>query len=161
MALQESTCLRNRSSHSPRLPRNLSISSLHLSSGDISIGVTLFRGLEYLEEALDSALNQTVPVKMILCNDGWLSAYGPLYRDLLVYSWDTPGWLLRYNRQLLLLIGPQERVSRELYWVSKIFGNPAYGWRGWPALSVSASGSKCLRHFEGLANQIGRTSPLL
>jgi len=54
----------------------------------------------------------------------WLSAYGPLYRDLLVYSWEMPGWLLRYNRQLLLLTSPRGRMSRLLYWISKIFGNP-------------------------------------
>jgi hypothetical protein len=54
----------------------------------------------------------------------WLSFYGPLYRDLLVYSWKMPGWLLRYNRQMLLLADTHGRISRVLNWISRIFGNP-------------------------------------
>jgi len=54
----------------------------------------------------------------------WLRAYGPLYRDLLVYSWKMPGWLLRYNRRLLLISEPAGRISRWLNQVSRWFGNP-------------------------------------
>jgi glycosyltransferase involved in cell wall biosynthesis len=53
----------------------------------------------------------------------WLLNYGPLYRDLLVYSWTMPSWLLSYNRRLLLKIEPASRMSRRLHWISKIFGN--------------------------------------
>jgi len=54
----------------------------------------------------------------------WLHDQSPLYRDLLVYSWTMPGWLLRYNRQLLLLTKRTTYASRALNLVSKIFGNP-------------------------------------
>jgi hypothetical protein len=54
----------------------------------------------------------------------WLRNYGPLYRDLLAYSWSMPSWLLSYNRRLLLKTKPSSRMSRILHWVSKIFGNP-------------------------------------
>lgn len=47
----------------------------------------------------------------------------PLYRDLLVYAAQMPSWLLRYNRQLLLLARPPGRVSRVLNTVSHVFGN--------------------------------------
>jgi glycosyltransferase involved in cell wall biosynthesis len=60
----------------------------------------------------------------------WLSVYGPLYRDLLVYSWAMPGWLLRYNRRLLLLAGPQGRTAHFLHWISKLFGNPGIRFAG-------------------------------
>ena len=37
---------------------------------DISIGVTVYRRLDYIEQALDSAVNQTVPVRVFLFDDG-------------------------------------------------------------------------------------------
>jgi glycosyltransferase involved in cell wall biosynthesis len=54
----------------------------------------------------------------------WVKLYGPLYRDLLIYSWYMPGRLLRYNRRLLLLMPPRSWTSRLLHWISKIAGNP-------------------------------------
>jgi GT2 family glycosyltransferase len=54
----------------------------------------------------------------------WVHAYRPIYRELLVYSWRMPGWLLRYNRNLILLIQPTTRASRLLRAISRIFGNP-------------------------------------
>jgi len=54
----------------------------------------------------------------------WVSIYGPLYRDLLMYSWKMPSWLLSYNRRLLLIAKPRGRTSLILHWVSKFFGNP-------------------------------------
>lgn len=54
----------------------------------------------------------------------WLCVHRPLYRDLLIYSWDMPARLLWYNRQLLLLAKPPGRKSHLLHWVSKLFGNP-------------------------------------
>jgi glycosyltransferase involved in cell wall biosynthesis len=54
----------------------------------------------------------------------WLSVHRPLYRDLLIYSWNMPNRLLWYNRQLLLLARPPGRKSHLLHWVSKLLGNP-------------------------------------
>ncbi len=54
----------------------------------------------------------------------WLKAYGPMYRDLLVYAWNMPRWLLRYNRRILLLANPPGRFSRLLTAMSRLFGNP-------------------------------------
>ena len=41
-----------------------------LRSEDISIGITVYRRLDYLEQALGSAMNQTVPVRVRLYDDG-------------------------------------------------------------------------------------------
>jgi len=53
----------------------------------------------------------------------WALNYGPLYRDLLAYAWEMPGWLLSYNRRLLLMTKPTSRTSHVLHWVSRILGN--------------------------------------
>lgn len=53
----------------------------------------------------------------------WLKEYGPMYRDLLVYAWNMPRWLLRYNRRMLLLANPPGRLSRVLSGVSRLFGS--------------------------------------
>ncbi len=45
---------------------------MKLSAADISIGVTIYRRLDYVEQALRSAVEQTVPVKVILYDDGCL-----------------------------------------------------------------------------------------
>lgn len=55
----------------------------------------------------------------------WLRAYGPLYRDLLVYTWTMPSWLLRYNRRLMLLTEQTGRASRLIQLCSRYFGTPA------------------------------------
>lgn len=55
----------------------------------------------------------------------WLQAYGPLYRDLLVYTWTMPGWLLRYNRRLMLLSSQTGKASRFIQICSRLFGTPA------------------------------------
>ncbi|MFT3783497.1 MAG: glycosyltransferase [Nibricoccus sp.] len=43
---------------------------MHLRSEDISIGVTVYRRLDFLAEALTSAVNQSVPVQVHLHDDG-------------------------------------------------------------------------------------------
>lgn len=55
----------------------------------------------------------------------WLRAYQPLYRDLLVYTWTMPRWLLRYNRKIMLLTEPQGKFSRSMNLLSRWFGTPA------------------------------------
>jgi glycosyltransferase involved in cell wall biosynthesis len=55
----------------------------------------------------------------------WVKAYGPLYRDLLVYSPTMPKWLLRYNRKLLLLAPTPGRTSKVLHFASRVLGTPA------------------------------------
>lgn len=55
----------------------------------------------------------------------WVKAYGPMYRDLLVYAWGMPRWLLRYNRKVLLLADAKGRGSRILQLASRLFGTPA------------------------------------
>ena len=54
----------------------------------------------------------------------WLRNYGPLYRDLLVYSPEMPSWLLRYNRHLLLMKKSEGKIAGLLNSVSRILGNP-------------------------------------
>lgn len=55
----------------------------------------------------------------------WLANYGPLYRDLLVYTWRMPRWLLSYNRRLMLLAPVSGRFSSLLQVTSRFFGTPA------------------------------------
>lgn len=55
----------------------------------------------------------------------WLQAYGPLYRDLLVYTWTMPAWLLRYNRQLMLMSVQTGKLSRFIQFCSRVFGPSA------------------------------------
>ncbi len=55
----------------------------------------------------------------------WLQAYRPLYRDVLVYSWEMPRWLLRYNRSILLMAPHRGRASRMLNTASRVFGSSA------------------------------------
>lgn len=50
--------------------RNTIYSSVLLAKEDISIGVTVFRRLDFLEQALASAVGQTVPVRVLLYDDG-------------------------------------------------------------------------------------------
>ncbi len=45
---------------------------MQLSADDISIGVTMYRRLDFLEQALASAVNQTVRVRVLLHDDGCL-----------------------------------------------------------------------------------------
>jgi hypothetical protein len=55
----------------------------------------------------------------------WLRHVNLMYRDLLVYAWSMPAWLLRYNRTLLLRLRPPGRLSRLLHLASRLGGNPA------------------------------------
>lgn len=52
----------------------------------------------------------------------WLEDTQPLYRNLLVYSWGMPRWLLRYNRRLLLMTAQTGRASRILQFASRTCG---------------------------------------
>jgi glycosyltransferase involved in cell wall biosynthesis len=77
----------------------------------------------------------------------WLRQYRPMYRDLLVYSRKMPGWLLRYNRKLLLLTDQPGRMSRGLQWVSRVFGNPGLRLAGYARFWAERLGFKMPQTF--------------
>jgi hypothetical protein len=77
----------------------------------------------------------------------WLKAYGPLYRDLLVYSKKMPGWLLRYNRRLLLMTEPVGRTSKLLQFISRYFGNPGIRAAGYARSLAQKFGMKMPQTF--------------
>lgn len=43
---------------------------MQLQASDITIGITMYRRLDYLEQAIASAVNQTVPVRVFVQDDG-------------------------------------------------------------------------------------------
>lgn len=77
----------------------------------------------------------------------WLAAYAPLYRDLLVYTWTMPRWLLRYNRRLLLLTQPVGRGSQVIHLVSRVFGNLGLRAAGLGRKLVTRSGLRSSQTF--------------
>lgn len=77
----------------------------------------------------------------------WLREYRPQYRDLLVYSWTMPKWLLRYNRKLLLMAEVQGRTSRVLQTLSRLGGTPALRLAGLARLLGTRAGVKMPQTF--------------
>lgn len=77
----------------------------------------------------------------------WLREYRPMYRDLLVYAWTMPRWLLRYNRQLLLMANPPGRVTRLLSAISRLAGSPALRLAGLARLLSTRAGLRMPQTF--------------
>ncbi|PTY05179.1 hypothetical protein DB347_17070 [Opitutaceae bacterium EW11] len=77
----------------------------------------------------------------------WVRAYAPMYRDLIVYAWGMPRWLLRYNRKVLLLTEPQGRGSRALHYASRTLGTGALRLAGLARMLAERTGLRAPQTF--------------
>jgi len=77
----------------------------------------------------------------------WLREYRPMYRDLLIYAWTMPRWLLRYNRRLLLMANPPGRITHLLSFLSRVAGSPALRLAGLARLLGTRAGLRMPQTF--------------
>lgn len=77
----------------------------------------------------------------------WLREYRPMYRDVLIYAWTMPRWLLRYNRRLLLLANPPGRVTHLLSLLTRVAGSPALRLAGLARLLGTRAGLRMPQTF--------------